>query len=927
MGGASTAHDPIQMLDDRQTTANRPPVRPVRAPVEPFTPDQVEQSIVVRFARQVDTFADQTAVIDADQSWTYGQLAVAADGVANAIATARPRVRPKVGLLGPTGGHLVAATLGILKAGGAVVPLDPSFPARRIRSIGLDAELDLVVTSGSVDGLVRTALGPGIRIIDMDDASAAPAIATLDHIAPGDPAYLLYTSGSTGEPKGTLHSHRAVLHRVRVYSNALQLGPGDCLLLIAKPTFVAWVTVLFGALLNGATACVVDVAAIGFVGLREVIDARAVTVVHSTPTVYRELVATLQHDERLKTVRAVALGGEEAQSTDFEAFRRHFAEDAIFVNLMASTESSISLVFVADATSKIEPGTMPLGYPAEATDVLLLDPYGQSTESVGEIAIRSRYLPSGYWNRPQLTAKAFSRDHSDPESITYRTGDLGRRRADGAIEFAGRRDRQVKLHGIRVEIGEVERALAALPQVRHVAVEALVTRDGTELVAYLEPSGSGRPTQHDLQDALRDQLPDYMFPSAIVWLDKMPRTSSNKIDRRALPAPPDRVRMGPLSGPRDDLERRLIGIWRNVLSRRAVGVDDDFFDMGGNSLKAVRLCDQIWRETGHWLPPSAVLENPTVAGLANRIRGVRGSDYGGPIPVQAVGAQRPLFVVPGAGSRILYVRNLAVHLGLDQPIYALHEPPTGSVSHMGSSIDRRVEDMAASYLVAMRRVQAHGPYDLVGFSFGGLVAYEIAQQLVAAGEQVGLLALMDSRHPSDPQLRTSLRPRAVARRVANQIGIVRTLGADRGAAYLSRRLRIGWTNWVEDFRERFGSRLPERVARVVRDPAIEGERDWLAADARASDRYRPRPYPGRVTYLWAEHSPTRPDQRQWAELALGGFNDLPLPGGHFTLLVEPLVGITAEVLAELLKEVRTGHESVASPSRGNDTAQDTEEAE
>ena len=876
------------------------------AEFERFTPDQVEQTIPERFGRQVAKFAGRPAVIDGGKTWTYGELAASAAKVAGAIASTRAGEQARIGLLGLPGAQLVAATLGILQAGGTVVPLDPLFPAQRLASIAMDAELALVVAGDGLTDMARGALGQDLEILDLAGILSAPGAmsasdgSSLKCATARDPAYLLYTSGSTGEPKGTLHSHRQVLHRIRVYTNAVSLDPHDRVLLIAKPTFVAWVTVLFGALLNGAAACIVDLAEVGFVGLRDLIGEENVTATHSTPTVYRELVATLAADERLSGVRAVALGGEEVRVADFDAFRQHFATDAIFVNVMASTESSIGLVFVANATSTIAGASIPAGFPAEATEVLLLDASGEPAESVGEIAFRSRFIPAGYWKRPELTAATFRHDAADPDLVTYRTGDLGRRRDDGAFEFAGRRDRQVKVRGIRVEIAEVEQALAALPQVRQVAVEAHVMNGETELVAYLEPSGAECPAQHELSQALRNRLPEYMLPSAAVWLDRLPRTSSNKIDRRALPDPPVPGDPAPAAQARDDVERQLLEIWERVLAR-PVGLDDNFFDIGGNSLKAVRLCDRIWREMGHRLAPSVLLGSANIGLLAEQLRQGDGVGPNDLVPVQPAGTQRPLFIVPGAGSRILYVRNLAVHLGLDQPIYALHQPPSGRDGH----VERRVEDLAAHYVTALRKVQPHGPYDLVGISFGGVVAFEVAQQLLAAGQQVGLLALIDSRHPAQPQRHRSLRPRALARRVGNQAGIVRRLGPRRGAAYLSGRLRIQWTNSLEAVRERLGSRLPGWLGGVVRDPSLQSERDWLEADGRAFDRYQTASYPGRITFLWAEHSPTPPEHRYWAELAAGGFDPRGVPGGHFTALVEPLVGITAGVLRDALAEARS----------------------
>jgi amino acid adenylation domain-containing protein len=879
-------------------------------PFEPFSLDQIEQSIGMRFARQVAAFGDRPAVIDAGRTWTYAELDTAAGAVAHAIAMASTANHPQVGLLGQPGGQMIAAILGILKAGGAYVPLDPQFPAKRIHWIAEDAGLDVIVVGEGLSDLVREIRNEAIPKLDLAVATSGPALNPMGRAGPGDAAYLLYTSGSTGDPKGVMQSHRNVLHDARVYANSVHLEPNDRVLLAARPAFRAGMLDVFAALLTGAALCVVDLAAVGFLGLRDVMVDLGVTVYHSTPTVYRELIGTLDAQARLDDVRVVVLGGEEVRAADFDLFLRHFTSKSLFINILGSTESLLALQFFADPMTTLNRTRVPVGYPVEATEVLLLDPYGRENDFIGEIAIRSRYVARGYWNRPDLTAVAFTVDTTDPSLITYRSGDLGRRLADGSIEFIGRRDRQVKIRGIRIEVGEIERALSLLPDVKQVAVEARLVDGETELVAYLEGSNAHQLSPLEVRSVLRQQLPEYMIPKAIVWLDRMPRTTSNKINRQALPAPPTEVRSASLAAPRDDLEERLIRIWEAALSRHPIGIDDDFFDLGGHSLLAVRVFDRIWRDTGQRVPLSVLLERATIAHVATRIRDGQRADMSALIVVQPRGTKRPLFIVPGAGSRILYLRNLAVHLGSDQPLYALHAPPGGPLGHA----ERRIEDLAGHYLAALREIQPDGPYDLVGFSFGGPVAYEVAQQLIAGGEKVGLLALIDSRHPMQPLPQLGFHLSFVARRFANQARIVRRLGVRRGGSYLRRRLWIARMNSLEALRELLSSKLPQWLARPMRDNALEEDRMWLAADARAYNRYEPAPYPGRITFLWAEHNQRSANvfdtRRLWPEVALGGFDVRPIPGSHLTVLVEPLVSITAAVLADALA---TARESLAAP--------------
>jgi thioesterase domain-containing protein len=608
--------------------------------------------------------------------------------------------------------------------------------------------------------------------------------------------------------------------------------------------------------------------------------------------------ATLGNEERLPEVRAVMLGGEEVRSADLDAFRDHFRRDAVFVNVMGSTESSMALHYFADAATTLQHATVPVGYPVESTEVLLLDPYGRTSDFVGDVAIRSRYVAGGYWKRPEL-AEAFSPDPLDPTLITYRMGDRARRLADGSLEFLGRRDGQVKIRGMRVEIAEIERALAALPDVGQVAVEARAIDGHRELVGYVEPSGAKRPSQREMRAALRHELPEYMIPSAILWLDRLPRTSSDKIDRRALPSPsPDSLTATAIE-PQDALEQRLVAIWEEVLSRRPVRVDEDFFDLGGHSLLAARLFDQIWRETGRRIPMSALLEGATIERLASRLRepsDLEGSEL---VTVQPGGTQPPLFVVPGAGSRVLYLRNIAKYLGPDQPVYALHQRPDGTKQH-------RIEDLAARYVIALRRIQRSGPYRLLGYSFGGAVAYEIAQQLKAAGQTVSSLTLIDSRCPGQPGPFGRPSTRTLARRTLNQGIIVRRLGLRAGTRYLRVRTSIAGENALASLRDLLDRRLPAVVRPLLwRDRTPEGEREWMAADHAALEAYRAAPYDGRITFIEAEHKATSgsgsPLWQGWAPLVSGGLELRTVPGNHLTVLVEPLAGVTVAVVAETLR--------------------------
>ena len=514
---------------------------------------------------------------------------------------------------------MVAAIFGVLKAGYTYVPLDPSFPQARLETIVADAQVQAVLAESAYLPLARMLGEAAGQVLTIDAAWDQANTRNPQHrVSPDTLAYVLYTSGTTGVPKGVMQSHRHVLHHIRVYTNNLHLRAEDRLTLLASYGFDAAVMDLFGALLNGATVYPLNLKEADPATLSAWVQQHAITLYHSTPTVYRYWVQYLDGRVDLPALRLIVLGGEAATRADFEAYQRHFGPDCVFVNGLGPTESTVSLQFMADHTTTIIGQTVPVGHPVEHTEITLLNQEGQETEVYGEIAIRSPYVAIGYWHQPELTQTVFDPATEPGRARRYRTGDLGRRRSDGSLEFMGRKDTQVKIRGHRIELGEIEAVLRQQPAVQEAVVLCREDTPGEKyLVAYvvaveehLAPSG--------LQAAISAQLPEYMMPGAFVLLEALPLTPNGKVDKRALPVPEmaDRTQGMTYVAPRTALEELLVEVWQEVLKVDRIGIHDNFFELGGHSLLATRVIARLRNVLDLDIPLRTLFEQPTVEQLA-----------------------------------------------------------------------------------------------------------------------------------------------------------------------------------------------------------------------------------------------------------------------------------------------------------------------
>ncbi|MBI3457321.1 MAG: non-ribosomal peptide synthetase [Candidatus Rokubacteria bacterium] len=607
-----------------ELSARTPSSAPGSAPGQPdgLTEDTVDLSIPRRFERQVTQYPDRIAVKSRRQALTYDGLNRAANRVARAILGHPASAGQSVALLLESDASMIAAMLGVLKAGKVYVPLDPLVPRARLTSILEDAQASLIVTNTQnlplADALAQTAR----QAMNIDELDADLSSENLDRsISPDALTWILYTSGSTGQPKGVVQTHRNVLAFVKHYTDRFHFGPADRLTLLFSCGVNLGAHDIFGALLTGASLRVFDIKAQGLAHLAAWLIEERITVYTSVPTVFRHFVDTLTGAEEFHDLRLIKLGGEPVCRTDVELYKKHFSDRCIFVNRLGTTETGSVRWYIINKEGSISGHSVPVGYPVEDHEILLLDDAGRAVgvDEVGEIVVKSRYLSPGYWRRPELTRAAFLPDPDGGEARLYRTGDLGRMLADGCLMHLGRKDFQVKIRGHRVEVDEIEMALRDLAAIKEAVVVAREDRSGDHrLVAYLVPRGSPAPTITTLRRALAERLPDYMVPSAFVFLDALPLAPNGKVHRRALPAPgAARPALDtPFVGPRTPVEARLERICAEVLDLEQVGIHDSFLDLGGHSLLAARIVARVLDTFHVEIPLRSLLEAPTVAAIA-----------------------------------------------------------------------------------------------------------------------------------------------------------------------------------------------------------------------------------------------------------------------------------------------------------------------
>ncbi|MDQ1286859.1 MAG: hypothetical protein QG622_424 [Actinomycetota bacterium] len=839
----------------------------ISRPVGPLRAEDSRRGVIPRFRDVVTAQEDALAVADDEGGLTYGALAAASAGVLALVRQSRGPAGPSgafppVGVLCSHDPGAVAAILGVIASGSPLIVLDPRTPPARLAQCAERAGAGLIVADATHEAMA-TDLAGRVVVPARDARPTDPESLWASPPDPTAPAVLAFTSGSTGVPKLVANDHRLLTRDAWNSSHATGCyGPDDVLAHTLPMAFHAGLTTTVIGMLVGATMRLYDARSRGIAPLPEWIAANGATVMITSPAILRAFVALAPDPVALAGLRSVTVAGEALHGCDAEGLRSLLPPGCVLRHRYGSSETGLIAEYPVGSDHPPLTGFVPVGHAVGETriDLAPLD-VADATEppasgtTPGVVTVTAPYVALGYWQDDEATAAAFT-DNADG-TRTYRTSDLGRFLPDGNLQLTGRRDHSVKIRGYLVDPGEVDAVLFSLPEVREAVVVGRRTDEGRmRLAAYVVPTGR-EGTIPGIRSALRAALPAHMVPEAVVFLDALPRTERGKIDRSSLPPPPERG--SDTVEEQSGWEELVASVWCDVLGVERVALADDFFALGGDSLAVEALLARLTADLdvpGDVATSALLVQAPTLGEFAARLRQAASAGAGPLVPLQPCGRRLPLFLVAGGGGLGVAFMPWVARLGKDQPVWALQSP---ALEGRGLP-DRSVESMARRYVAEIRRVQPHGPYQIAGHSFGGLVAFEAAHRLRDAGEEVALLGLLDS-FPPDPADHPPGEPQSLVARARSFAGLALT----------SARSTPG------------------------------GEHHWRFYDRSSvlGRRYHGRPWPGRTLVVVAQ-TPEKHLRGHWEPWLTGDWSLAEVSGDHLSMTRQPWADEVADVLGRFL---------------------------
>ncbi|WP_295614990.1 amino acid adenylation domain-containing protein [Chamaesiphon sp. GL140_3_metabinner_50] len=859
---------------------------------------------------QSDRNPDAVAIQDASGFLTYQQLHSRVNRLANYLRQQGIKPEVLVGIYTERSIDTAIAILAVLQAGGAYVPLDPTYPQDRLESILEDTNLKLILTQAYLATNLAN-IGVNLFLLDVQ----AGELATQSELAPAQTtgeslAYIMYTSGSTGKPQGVQITIEQIDCYLKAVNEVMQIQPDDVYLLSASFSFSSSIRQLLLPLSQGAKVVITSKDnTTNLFSLVELIQREKITVFDTVASVWNYMLISLAEMEPEQSrqlmdsqIRLLIFSGGLLTSQLLDRVRSQFQEPPQVVNIYGQTETIGVCAYPIPNDFNRTEGYAPVGRAYLHNPLYILNDELEHVAAgvTGELCVSVPSLVRGYLNNSQLNDRKFiSNPFTDePQSRLYKTGDLARYLPDGNLEIVGRQDFQVKVRGMRVEIEEIETVLMQHPDVQQAAVVgknrstsgANKSADEQIIVAYIVPARS-EININDLRSFLKTKLTDYAIPSAFEILPALPLTPNNKLDRKRLPEPTyDR---STVTSPRDALELQLTQIWEKALGIQPIGITDNFFDLGGHSLIALQVfaqIEQVWHKRLSW---GVLFKSPTITKIADLIRQDEILTTWSPLVLLKSGKHKPpLFFIHALGGTLFGYYDLVRRLGEDRPIYGLQSQGIDGKQHPLE----RVEDMASYFIQSIQTVQPQGPYCLLGYSFGGLVAFEIARQLAELGERVEFLGLVDIRSPI-----VSKDTMSVKKWLRFHIGELQQLQFKDRVKYftnkLTHRVALKTKGYAEEYKNMMANKLS---AFEMFKPELL---NVLESNLQATKNYTPQVYQGRATLFWCEYQSLYIEKYPdlgWGNLVSGGVDTVFIPGEHLSLLAEPHVRVFADKLKSVL---------------------------
>lgn len=711
-----------------------------------FERHEIEQSIPRRFEQQVRAFPNRIAVKASDQTLTYRELDELSNKIAHALLSTCHTASNPVLLLLEHNIILPAAIMGVLKAGQIYVALDVAHPTSELERIRIDCTPSITITQLRHQAVATELAGGGCPVLVVEDIKDSvpfhnPGFAP----SPDDLACIFYTSGSTGLPKGVVDNHRNVLHNIMRYTNSLAVSCEDRMSLIQSCSFSGTVSTLFSALLNGASVHMFDLQAKGAAELAHWLIREEITIFHSVPFIFAQILETRRDFASLRLIR---LEGDRCHKRHIDLFHEAFDEDCVLVNGLGATETGLTRQFFVDRSNRSRQQVTPVGWATDDMAIRVVDPSGREARpgTTGEIIVSSRYLSPGYWKRPDLTVEAFDTNSQDPLIRSYRTGDIGHVDFDGCLTVLGRKNSQVKLRGRLVDLTQVETELGRILHIAQALVTVREDRPGIQqLTGYLFTDGGNPPSVSQIRNILMDRLPTWMVPARYVYLSQLPIDRNNKVDRKTLP-PPDRTRPlldQPFVAPSSRAEKQVARSFTEVLSIEPVGVHDDFFELGGDSLLVTELLALIETWMGFSVPLDVFFATPSIATIVkSRTSDKHDKKF---VAIRRTGDLSPLFCIsdPFVGHPMNF-RQLSRLLDHRRPLYVsqFFVLDTDRVQYTS------IEQMADAFAQEIMTLHPTGEYHLCGVCLGGTLAFEVARQMQQRNRPPALVVLLDTRFPT-----------------------------------------------------------------------------------------------------------------------------------------------------------------------------------